>query len=70
MLSQLTDLGQWHSVVYYSQKMIPAETRYKTHDDELLAIAEVFKTWQYYLEGCKHEVLVLTITTTFVASWK
>ena len=40
--------------------MIPAETRYKTHDAELLAIVEAFKTWRHYLEGCKHEVLVLT----------
>ena len=40
--------------------MIPAETRYETHDGKFLAIVEAFKTWQYYLEGCKHEVLVLT----------
>ena len=40
--------------------MIPAETRYKTHNNELLAIVEAFKTWRHYLEGCKHEVLVLT----------
>ena len=39
--------------------MIPAETRYKTHNGELLAIVEAFKTWRHYLEGCKHEVLVL-----------
>ncbi len=39
--------------------MIPVETRYKTHDGELLAIIEAFKTWRHYLEGCKHEVLVL-----------
>ena len=40
--------------------MIPAETRYKTHNGELLAIVEAFKTWRHYLESCKHEVLVLT----------
>ena len=40
--------------------MIPTETRYKTNDNELLAIVEAFKTWRHYLEGCKHEVLVLT----------
>ena len=40
--------------------MIPAETRYETHDGELLAIVEAFKTWRHNLEGCKHEVLVLT----------
>ena len=40
--------------------MIPSETRYKTHDQELLGIVEVFKTWWYYLEGCKFELFVLT----------
>ena len=40
--------------------MIPAETWYETHEGKLLAIVEVFKTWRHYLEGCKHEVLVLT----------
>lgn len=40
--------------------MIPVETWYETHDGKLLAIVEAFKTWQQYLEGCKHEFLVLT----------
>ncbi len=39
--------------------MIPTETRYETHDGELLAIVEVFKTEKHYLEGCKQEVLML-----------
>ncbi len=62
ILSQLTldDLGRYHLVAFLSQKMIPAETRYETHDGKLLAIFKVFKTWRYYLEGCKHEVFVLT----------
>ena len=40
--------------------MIPAETQYKTHNGELLAIVIAFKTWRHYLENCKHEVFVLT----------
>ena len=40
--------------------MIVAETRYETHDGQILAIVEVFKTWRHYLKGYKHEVLVLT----------
>ena len=40
--------------------MIPTETRYETHNSELLAIVKAFKTWRHYLKGCKHEVLVLT----------
>ena len=39
-----SDQGQWHPIAYFSKKMIPAETRYKTHNDELLAIVEAFKT--------------------------
>ena len=68
MLSQLTldhltsdqsDISQWHLIAYFSRKMIPAETRYETHDAKLLVIIEAFKTWRHYLEGCKHKVLVL-----------
>ena len=55
-----SDFGQWHPIVYFSRKMIPAEMRYETHDGELLAIVEAFKTWRHYLKGCKHKVLVLT----------
>ena len=62
VLSQLTsdDSGRWHPVAFFSRKMIPAETRYETHDGELLAIVEAFKTWRHYLKGSQHEVLVFT----------
>ncbi len=40
--------------------MILAETWYKTHNQELLAIVEAFKTWHHYLEDCKYEVFVFT----------
>ncbi len=62
ILSQLTldNSGRWHLVAFFSKKMIPAETRYGTHNGELLAIVETFKTWRHYLESCKHEVLMLT----------
>ena len=40
--------------------MIPAKTRYKTYDGELLAIVKAFKTWKHYLEGYKYKVLMLT----------
>ncbi len=62
ILSQLIldDSGRWHPMAFFSRKMIPAEIRYETHDGELWAIVEAFKTWRHYLEGCKHEVLVLT----------
>ena len=46
VLNQLTsdNLGQWHPVAFFSQIMILAETRYETHDNELLTIVETFKT--------------------------
>ena len=40
--------------------MIPAKTQYKTHNNKLLAIVEVFKTWRDYLEGCKYEIHIFT----------
>ena len=62
VLSQLTldDSSQWHPVIFFYHKMIPAETRYKTHDVEFLAIIEVFQTWGHYVEGSQHEVFMLT----------
>ena len=67
VLNQLSsdNLGRWHPVAFFSCKMIPAETRYETHDSELLAIVEVFKTWRHYLEGSQHEVLILTDYNNF-----
>ena len=62
VLSQLTsdNLGQWYPMAFFFRKMISVETRYETHDGELLAIVEDFKTWRHYLKGSQHEVLVLT----------
>ncbi|OQD66312.1 hypothetical protein PENANT_c346G09629, partial [Penicillium antarcticum] len=40
--------------------MIGPETRYETHDSELLAIVESFRQWRHYLEGSKFPVRVLT----------
>lgn len=36
--------GQWHPMAFIPRKMIPVETCYKTHNQELLAIVEAFKT--------------------------
>ena len=67
VFSQLTsdNLSQWHPVAIFSRKMIPAKTRYETHDGELLAIIEAFKTWRNYLERSQHEVLILTNHNNF-----
>ena len=34
---------QWHSIVFYSRKMIFVEIKYSTHDQKLLVIVESFK---------------------------
>ena len=61
ILSQLTpESKQWYPVSFFSRKMIPVETRYKTYNQELLAVVEAFKTWNHYMEGSKFEVLVFT----------
>ncbi len=56
----LDNSGQWYPVAFFSQKMISTEMRYETHNDELLAMVTAFKTWSYYLESYKYEILMLT----------
>ena len=60
ILLQQDDEGHWHPIAYYSRKLIPAECNYEVHDKELLAIVDSFKQWRHYLEGVKHDILVLT----------
>jgi hypothetical protein len=52
--------GMWYPVAFWSRKMLPAEMNYETHDQELLAIVEVFKVWRHYLLGVHVTVVVLT----------
>ncbi len=52
--------GLWYPVAFWSRKMLPAEMNYETHDQELLAIVEVFKVWRHYLLGVHVTVVVLT----------
>ena len=40
--------------------MIDAEHRYKTYDQELLAIVMAFKQWRHYCEGSFHAIEILT----------
>ena len=67
ILSQFQEEGQWHLVVFWSRKLIPVETRYETHDQELLAIVAAFKQWRHYLEESTHTVEVLTDYNNLVA---
>src|SRR6476660_9293061 len=44
-------------IAYLSKKMQPAETRYPTHEQELLAIICALKTLRPYLYGAKFTVM-------------
>lgn len=61
ILNQLTldNLGRQYLIIFFSKKMIPAKSKYKTYNYKLLAIVEGFKTWWHYLEYCKHEIFLI-----------
>ena len=50
--------------------MISAKTRYETHNNELLAIIETFKTWKHYWKDLSIRCLYLPTITTSVGLWK
>jgi len=60
ILSLQGEDDHWHPVAYWSRKLVPAETRYKVHDQELLAIIESFRQWRHYLDGSTHAIRVVT----------
>jgi hypothetical protein len=43
-------------IAYLSKKMLDAESRYPTHEQELLAIIVALNTWRHYLHGRKFTV--------------
>ena len=57
--------GKWHSVVYFSQKVTPAEQNYKIHDKKLLIIVAALKTWRIYAERAS-EFIILTNHKNFL----
>src|SRR5258706_11892612 len=56
MFSPRTGDGCIHPVAFYSRTPSGAELSYDTHDKELLAIYEAFKTWRHYLESLRHTI--------------
>jgi hypothetical protein len=52
--------GDIHPVAYHSQTFTPLELNYDTHDKELLAIFEAFKTWRHFLEESGTPIDVVT----------
>src|SRR5260370_18828731 len=51
ILSVTTEDGEIWPVAFYSCMLQSAERNYDTHNKELLAIYEAFKSWHHYLEG-------------------
>ncbi|ESK81555.1 gag polymerase env [Moniliophthora roreri MCA 2997] len=49
-----------HPVAFLSQTLTGAELNYNTHNKELLAIFEAFKSWCHYLEGAANLINVVT----------
>jgi hypothetical protein len=47
-------------IAFLSKKMLPAETRYPVHEQELLAIIHSLGTWRHYLAGSKFKIVIKT----------
>ena len=60
ILSITSDSGELHPVAFHSRTLSGAELNYDTHNKELLAIYEAFKTWRHYLEGSATPIDVVT----------
>ena len=60
VLSQEDKEGKWRPVGCLSKGFADAETRYDTHDRELLAIIRALQAFRHWLTGTKHPVTVLT----------
>jgi hypothetical protein len=58
-LLQKGDDGLMHPVAFEGRKLRPAETRYPTHEKELLAIKEAINKWKHYIQN-KYTTTILT----------
>ena len=56
VLQQYID-RQWQPISFFSKKLQPAETRYSTFDQELLAVYLAIKHFRYFLEGRTFHIL-------------
>ena len=59
ILSIVNEDNEVHPVAFHSHTFIVAELNYNIYDKELLAIFEVFKIWQHYLEGLAYSINVV-----------
>ena len=57
---QLNDKNYWHSIIYFSKKIISTKCNYKIYNKNFLIIIFVFKQWRHYFEKTKKQILILT----------
>ena len=60
VLSQQDSEGKWRPVGCLSKGFADAETRYDTHDRELLAIIRALQAFRHWLIGTKYPFIILT----------
>jgi len=77
ILSIVNEENEVHLVAFHSCTFTMVELNYDTYDKKLLAIFEVFKIWQHYLEGPAYPINVIMdhknleyFSTTKVLTWK
>lgn len=58
--SELATNCHWKPVAFWSRKFTGPSLRWHTHDKELNAIVEAFKTWRHYLEHAPSTIRVLS----------
>ena len=57
-------------IAYESRKLTPAEQKYPTHEQELLAIIHAIKVWRPYLEGQHFKVITDHASLEYIRSQK
>ena len=77
ILSIVNEDNKVHPVAFHSRTFTMVELNYNTHNKELLAIFEVFKIWQHYLEGPAYSIDIVMdhknleyFSTTKVLTWR
>jgi len=77
ILSIVNKENEVHLVTFHSCTFTIAELNYDTYNEELLAIFEVFKIWQHYLEGLAYPIDIVMnhknleyFSTTKILIWR
>ena len=58
--------GVWTPISFFSRKLLPAEKKYSTFDQELLAMYLAVKKFRYFIEGRKFAIFTDHKPLTFV----